>query len=180
MYAELAEGVTWGGLSSGQQEYVINQDKMISKATADILAIPPNSVLDTEAVKGFRDNYANISHIFHNTRLKNGAGKFVHAQVPHDAWGRKGKITGIAFSSSVNYSSSSIANFRNGQSVSQADKKLGYHAKLRAGMGGLYDLAVHEMGHTFNQSNPVGLTGGQFQKHEESRADSFLKEIRGF
>ncbi len=180
MYAELAEGVTWGSLSSEQQEYIVNQDKMISKATADILAIPPNSVLDTEAVKGFRDNYANISHIFHNTRLKNGAGEYVHALVRHNAWGKNGKITRVAFSSSINYSSSSMANFRNAQSVSQADEKLGYHAKLRAGMGGLYDLTVHEMGHTFNQSNPVGLTGAQFQKQEESRADSFLKEIRGF
>ncbi|MBY6062827.1 hypothetical protein [Pseudidiomarina sediminum] len=180
MYGELAEGVTWGDFSSEEQEYVINQDKMISKATADILAIPPNSVLDTQAVKRFRNNYASIKHVFHNTRLRNGSDAFVHALVAHNAWGKKGRITRVAFSSVINYSSSSMANFTNVQLVIQADRKLGYHANLRAGMNALYDLSIHEMAHTFNQANPIGLTGAEFQKQEETRADSFLKEIRGY
>ena len=179
MYAELAEGVKWGDLSGEQQEYISNQDKMISKAVADVLAIPPNSVLDTQNVKDFRDNYSNIKHIFHSERLQSGTG-YAYALVPHQAFGKKGKISKVMFSSEVHYSGSSMANFRNAQSVSRAEKKLGYHADLRAGMNGLYDLALQEMGHTFGHTNPVGLTGAQFRRKEESRADSFLKEIRGF
>ncbi|MDO6710202.1 RHS repeat-associated core domain-containing protein [Aliiglaciecola sp. 2_MG-2023] len=179
MYAELAEGVAWGGLSAEQQEYVINQDKMISKATADILAIPPGSVLETDNTRGFRDTYSNIKYIFHSERLSGNTGS-AHALVPHQAFGKNGKITKVMFSSEIHYSSSKMSNFRNGQAVTRSEGKLGYHANLRSGMNGLYDLTLHEMGHTFNQSNPIGLTGAQFQKQEEFRADSFLKEIRGF
>ncbi len=179
VYGELLKGVDWSSLSSSEQEYIINQDEMISKAIANILSIAPGSIKDTTSVKGFRKSYSKQKHIFHSEKINVG-GISAHAIVNHRAFGKNGKITKAIFSSEIHYSSSSMANFRNKQSVTSDERARGYHANLRAGMKGLYDLSIHEMAHTFNQSKAIGVAPSVFSRMEESRADSFLKEIRGF
>ncbi len=179
---QLASGLKWSDFSKEQQEYILNQDLMNAQATGDALAIPPGTPLDTEQIAEFRNSYSSIKYVYSNRVLKNGSGETVLAMVEHSGTldPDSNLLNSFEASKIVLFSGNTMHSFKEGRYPDKYEKSLGYHAKVRAGLEGLYDLGAHEMAHTFGNSRALGLNVRKFQYNEEVRADNFLKTVRGF